>query len=259
MRVKRKHHRQFGFVHYIGFLLLCAIGFFMIVLGGNLALEYIHGRTDPPVSIQTTAPVQVINLEAVILETKGKIIQANVYIRLTDGSTSTIGSGVIYRTDELYYYAITNQHVISDSENRTKSVATFDLISSNFDILASSEELDLAVIRFDKTGRSNIIPITISEEATAIDEFVMAVGNPIGSMGSVTIGVIQEHTTIRSDVDIIQEVIKHSATIGNGSSGGALVDMYGSLVGLNSWGIGGNYYAIPSAIILNFIESQNLT
>lgn len=256
--IKKKHHKGFNLFHYILILFVIAIGFFGLVVVGNLATYYI--RTNRPVATTqtTTEPVQVINLEAVILETKGKLLQANAYIRITDGSTTTIGSAVIIDSDDLYYYAITNQHVIEGSESLTKTVATYDLISTDFTVIATSEELDLAIIQFDKSGRSNIVPLSISGEEIPTNEFVMAVGNPIGSVGSVTIGVIQEHVTIRSDLDIEHDALLHTATLGNGSSGGALVDMYGNLIGLNSWGIGGSFYAIPSTIVLSFIESQIL-
>jgi len=253
--LKKKHHKG---VNIILLLLFIGLVFFMLVVAGNLATSYIRMYHTTTMTETTIEPVQVMNLEAVILETKGKLLQANVYIRITDGTQTTIGSGVVYHSDDLYYYAITNQHVIADSENLTKTVATYDLISSDFEILVSSEELDLAIIQFEKSGRTNIVPISISGEEAVIYEFVMAVGNPIGSIGSVTIGIIQEHVTIRSDLDIEHDALLHTATLGNGSSGGALVDMYGNLIGLNSWGIGGNYYAIPSSIVLSFIESHNL-
>lgn len=244
-------------LHYVLILIVTGLGFFVFTLAGNLASDYIKRNRTMATTLTTTEPVQVINLEAVILETKGKLLQANAYIRITDGSITTIGSAVIIDSDDLHYYAITNQHVIEGSETLTKTVATYDLISTDFTVIAASDELDLAIIRFDKSGRSNIVPLSISGEDLSMGDFVIAVGNPIGSIGSVTIGTVLDHVTIRSDLDIQHDAIMHSAVIGNGSSGGALVDMYGNLIGLNSWGIGGNYYAIPSSVVLAYIQTLN--
>lgn len=255
---KKKSHKGFNLFHYILLLFVTGIGFFLFTVAGNLASHYIESSRIVTTTQTTTEPIQVVNLEAVILETKGKLLQANVYIRISDGLTTSIGSGVIIDSDDNFYYAITNHHVIEDSESLTKSVATYDLISSDFEILASSEEIDLAIIRFEKSGRNNITPLSISGEEPLTDEFVMTVGNPIGSMGSVTIGTVLEHVTIRSDLDIQHDAIMHSAVIGNGSSGGALVDMYGNLIGINSWGIDNKYYAIPSTTVLEFIQTINL-
>lgn len=231
----------------------------MLVVVGNLATSYIRTYNTVATTQTTTAPIEVINLEAVILETKGKMIQANVYIRIIDGIVTTIGSGVIFDSDDQYYYALTNEHVINVSDGMTSTVATYDSISTEFTVIASSEELDLAIIRFEKAGRSIITPLSFREEIVSVNEFVMAIGNPIGSIGSVTIGTVLGQTIISNNLDQQHEAIQHSATLGNGSSGGALVDMYGYIIGLNSWGIGGNYYAIPSSIIQSFIDSQNQT
>jgi len=254
LRVKKAHHKKFTVGSYIIILFAIGIGYFCLTVAGSLATDYIRQSR---VTTTTTQPVEVIDLEAVILETKGKLLQANVFIRLTDGNTATIGSGVIFDQNESFYYALTNYHVIDGYQEQSKTVATYDLMSSDFDVIKSSELYDLAIIRFPKFNRAAITPLEFEDELSLGGEFVLSAGNPMGLVGSVTIGTILEYTTIETNLDESHEAIKHTALIGSGSSGGALVNMYGNLIGINAWGFNGSYYAIPISIVLNFIEIPN--
>lgn len=207
----------------------------------------------------------------VLLDTKAHIIKATIAIRTTISiglSEDVIsGSGFIFKEDQTHYYAATNHHVI-DSENGSVGFASAEYeIKANGDstyteaeVIVSSEDLDLAVIKFPKNDRTDIELINIDQRLAyrlKADELVFAVGNPLRFYNNISIGKY-EGITLIENVDFI--VIQHSAEIDEGSSGGALVDVNGNLLGVNTWGLedGNMSFAIPSFVLYNFLVSNNI-
>lgn len=175
-----------------------------------------------------------------------------IRIYLTD-VTAEVGSGTIVDVDDAFYYLLTNHHVLSAiPESIRKCAITSDGIESDFEVIHMDPSKDLAYLKIPKASREDLTPLQTSSMAAAVDQFVLAVGNPAGAAGSVTIGSIEAFTRL----DLInQDAIRHSAVLARGSSGGALVDLYGNLLGINTWGINNVYYAIPLTTIQSFIQS----
>lgn len=147
------------------------------------------------------------------------------------------GSGVIYASDETYYYALTNFHVV-DAEGFDRAeysvIPSYSETEINATVMALDASFDLAVIRFEKGD----LELDIIDIFTRLDvpldrgELVLAVGNPSSVNSIVTYGEYLNDVTI-NEVDF--EVILHSALIYPGNSGGALTDIEGNLVGINTW------------------------
>ncbi|MDZ4197122.1 MAG: trypsin-like peptidase domain-containing protein, partial [Candidatus Izemoplasmatales bacterium] len=180
--------------------------------------------------------------------------KTNVMIQLKiSESTMEVGSGTIIDVDDDFYYVITNEHVIrSMGVAISYKVITSDGIQSLFELLHHDAIKDLAIIRFPKESRSNITPIAFSNMESEIDEFVISIGNPYGSMGAFTMGSISSYETLTI---LNQEAISHTAVLARGSSGGALVNIRGQLLGINTWGTNSVFYAIPLRVILTFLAS----
>lgn len=213
----------------------------------------------------------------VLLETRNLIRSSNIQIEASMYRTVTVfpgitqqvlvntssGSGVIYKEDESYYYAITNFHVIDDDGNTpVYTVMTInDENPTSAEVIASDSALDLAVIRFLKAGKTGIRLIDYTTRLFRRfneGELVMAVGNPAGLENNVTFGDYQALTTINSAEFA---VIYHTATLSNGSSGGALSDVEGHLLGINTWGSTDNdeqSFAIPVTIVYMFLVNNGL-
>ena len=213
----------------------------------------------------------------ILINTRDKIRRANIKVQaslyevisLYPFAPSTTlhsvskGSGFIYREDDDYFYAVTNYHVV-DPEGFTPEyeIMTFsDTLYQEATLVAYDEVLDLAVLRFPKHDRTETTLLNIVERSfTKISpgELVLAVGNPLSVAYNVTFG---EFIDMVSLDDVSFQVIYHSATIHEGSSGGALVDVDGNLIGVNTWGAEGTdevAYAVPVSILYMFLHNNDL-
>lgn len=165
---------------------------------------------------------------------------------------SGLGSGVIISEDG---YIVTNNHVVDGAEKL--EVLFNDNSTYDATIIGTDEASDLALIKVDAKGLS---PITFGDsEAVKIGEWVLAVGNPFGFNSTVTAGIVsakarslgQNHKGNLS----IESFIQTDAALNPGNSGGALVNLKGELIGINSaiYSNTGSYsgfsFAIPTTIV----------
>lgn len=214
-----------------------------------------------------------------LIQTRDHIRRTNIkivttqyrYVSLFPGSRTTIeqimgssaGSGVVYKQDDQFYYAITNFHVIDSKDYLVRyEVSTFaSEITSTGEVIAFSESLDLAVIRFAKADRTNVELINLQTRAfTKFNpgELVLAAGNPLSIDYNVTFGHFIRLERIQN---VPFRVIYHNAMIHQGSSGGALVDIEGNLIGINTWGSSSSdeqSFAIPHYIVYEFLINNEL-
>lgn len=162
----------------------------------------------------------------------------------------SIGSGVIVDPDN--GIILTNDHVIRNATLVTVTLNDGRRLKAK--IIGSDSATDVAVIKIDAKNLKSL-PIGDSDK-TEVGDFVMAIGNPFGlnSFGnsqSATFGIVSAKQ--RSDLNIegIENFIQTDAAINPGSSGGALVNTQGELIGINTAIIslhGGNVgigFAIP--------------
>ena len=164
-----------------------------------------------------------------------------------------LGSGVIISEDG---YIVTNNHVIDNADKL--EVLLNDNSSYEARIVGTDEASDLALIKIDAKGLS---PITFGDsESVKIGEWVLAVGNPFGFNSTVTAGIVSAKarslgTNSRSGRMGIESFIQTDAALNPGNSGGALVNLKGELIGINSaiYSNTGSYsgfsFAIPTTIV----------
>ena len=147
------------------------------------------------------------------------------------------GSGVVLTADGLI---ITNSHVIAIAADAGRIQVRFDDGSTApATIVGTDPATDIAVIKADTTR--SLTPITLGTSAT-LDEgqAVAAVGSPLGLSGTVTTGIVSAlERPVRaggaqSDQSTVIDAIQTDAAVNPGNSGGALVNMNGELVGINS-------------------------
>jgi Do/DeqQ family serine protease len=157
-----------------------------------------------------------------------------------------VGSGVVVTEDG---YVLTNHHVVRDATKITVELSdgrTFDGRA-----IGTDEPSDLALVKIDATGL-RAVPLGDSN-AVEVGDVVLAVGNPLGLGQTVTMGIISAkgRSTARGDGSY-EDFLQTDAPINQGNSGGALVNLRGELVGINSQILspsGGNIgigFAIPS-------------
>lgn len=163
-----------------------------------------------------------------------------------------LGSGVIISEDG---YIVTNNHVIENADKL--EVLLND--NSTFDarIIGTDEASDLALIKIDAKGLS---PITFGDsESVKVGEWVLAVGNPFGFNSTVTAGIVSAKARSlgnnKGGSPSIESFIQTDAALNPGNSGGALVNLNGELIGINSaiYSNTGSYsgfsFAIPTTIV----------
>jgi S1-C subfamily serine protease len=225
-----------------------------VILAFLMGISYPRGTPQESITTTQSMTTETTDLEAIMHATIEKITRANVYIRIRiDANTVTTGSATIIGKDDTSFFAITNAHVVIDVGSALEATATtFDGISSTFDVLDASSGQELALISFSMENREEITPLNIGSTWFDVDDTVLAIGNPLGNIGSVTVGKITDFVQI-NQLDLTYDTIAHDATIGQGSSGGALVDYFGNLLGINTWSLDGVYYAIRCEAIEYYI------
>jgi len=119
----------------------------------------------------------------------------------------------------------------------------------------------LAVLKFSINERTDVLVIDIFERLYyqfIPGELVLAVGNPSSLNNNVTFGEFKSMEMLK---DVNFKVIYHDANIANGSSGGALVDVDGNLLGVNTWGLEDSdefSFAIPNYIVYMFLINNGI-
>ncbi len=170
-----------------------------------------------------------------------------------------LGSGVIISADG---YIVTNNHVIDGAERL--EVTLNDNRNYNAAVVGADPTTDLALIKIDAPDL-HVIPMGESDKLR-VGEWVLAVGNPFGFTSSVTSGIVSakarniSSTTGSRSSGGIESYIQTDAAVNQGNSGGALVNLAGELVGINTaiYSQNGAYvgcsFAIPTSIVTKVVN-----
>ena len=166
-----------------------------------------------------------------------------------DRRVSGAGAGVIIDADE--GHIVTNHHVIEDADEIT--VTLQDRRQFEAELLGSDPGTDIALLKIDA---EDLQALALGDsDALAVGDFVIAIGNPYGFDDTVTSGIVSALGR-RGFSDGYEDFIQTDAAINRGNSGGALVDLDGHLIGINSQiispsrGSVGLGFAVPS----NFVK-----
>lgn len=172
---------------------------------------------------------------------------------------SALGSGVIVSEDG---YILTNNHVIEGADEITVTLPngreyTAKLIGKD----AGDGGTDLAVLKIDA---ENLPALTFGDsDKLEVGEWVVAIGSPFGLSQTVTRGIVSAKSRSTRMVTY-GNFIQTDASINRGNSGGALVNIYGQLVGINTAIISGGFtsqgnvgigFAIPSNLVQQIMTS----
>ncbi|MGK0398467.1 MAG: Do/DeqQ family serine protease [Gammaproteobacteria bacterium] len=142
--------------------------------------------------------------------------------------TQSLGSGVI--VDAQNGYILTNNHVIKNAYEIT--VTLTDGREMQADIIGSDPDTDIAVIQV-KADKLTELPIADSS-LLRVGDFVVAIGNPFGLGQTVTSGIVSALSRSGLGLESFEDFIQTDASINVGNSGGALVNLRGELIGINT-------------------------
>jgi putative serine protease PepD len=195
---------------------------------------FVPGSATPRSAVKFSAPRSVEQVAA-------KVLASVVMLQINVGGGIELGSGIVLTPDGLI---MTNYHVVAPvhagPSGPASTLVTFhDGRSAAFSVVAADPTSDVAVVRVQ--GITGLIPISFGHSGGLhVGQPVVAVGSPLGLEDTVTIGVISAlHRPVSTVADggnqlAAFDAIQTDAALNPGSSGGALVDMNGELIGMNS-------------------------
>lgn len=180
------------------------------------------------------------------------------------------GSGIIVAESEEELLIVTNYHVVEDADALT--VTFIDETEAQASIKGTDSDMDLAVIAIpldslsEETKNSIAIATLGDSDSLKLGEPVIAIGNALGYGQSVTSGIVSAlNREITLEDGSTGTFIQTDTAINHGNSGGALLNIKGEVIGINSNKISGSSvegmgYAIPissaSPIIADLMERQ---
>lgn len=147
------------------------------------------------------------------------------------------GSGFVYSDDG---YIVTNNHVVADAETIEVGFADGSRVAA--ELIGTDIDSDLAVIKVE-TLPNDIQPVPLGESRGLVaGQFVIAIGNPFGEEGSMSLGIVSGLGRTLESQRIAEgggryslpQVIQTDAAINPGNSGGPLLNLNGEVVGVNS-------------------------
>lgn len=228
-------------------------------------------------SARPTAPAgaaQLLELSAAVEDLAAKVLQSTVHVRtdFTQGGERRGGTGTGFVIDAIRGLVVTNHHVVQPPGERGNGpsaifyrVTLGDGRVCTAELVGTDPRTDVAVLRIPEGFARRQLAWGESDDLRP-GTLVMAVGNPLGLVGTTSLGVISGLNRALDLYDTrlaaYEDFLQFDAFIDQGSSGGPLVDMNGQVVGIstaiapsdphlarlgqNSWG--GISYAVPSRL-----------
>lgn len=179
------------------------------------------------------------DLEADLIGIYERINPSVVHIFVLDESENFIGSGTGFVFDN-QGHIVTNNHVVADAAGLEIVFASGERRGAT--VVGTDVDSDLGVIKVDSLP-PGILPVSLGDSGDVrVGQFVVAIGNPFGEAGSLSLGIVSGlGRTLTSDRIAegggrysLPQVIQTDAAINPGNSGGPLLNLAGEVVGVNS-------------------------
>ena len=189
--------------------------------------------TDQPIVIEADAE------ETLLINLYNRVNSAVVHIRIyADGILLGSGSGFVVDNDR---HVVTNNHVVLDAEEM--EIIFADSTRVRGVVIGSDEDADLAIIEVESVP-AGTAPLELGDsEQVQVGQRVIAIGNPFGLQGTLTVGVVsglgrQLESQRTADLTVgtysNPDIIQTDAAINPGNSGGPLLDSAGRVIGINT-------------------------
>jgi serine protease Do len=170
------------------------------------------------------------------------VVHIQAIIKFDDRRNEVTGSGLIVSADGAI---LTNEHVVDDAEKVTVTVPG-QKRKYPARVVGTDRQTDIALLRVEPDAAHPFKPARLSPDSVHVGQWVLAIGNPYGLDGTVSLGIVSAKGRNLDIPDLLNEFIQTDALIDRGSSGGPLVDLDGRVVGINSRGQGrGIGFTIP--------------
>ncbi len=211
---------------------------------------------------QVTAEIAKCNVKIIVK-------QYNTFLGFETSSQTSIGSGVIFAQNDTNYFVLSNNHVVYNDGTYDKISYTIEDYKGNSytaTLKHNSAKYDLSVLYFKK-GKETLGLIKRAKSNPSSNEEIIALTQPKGQNNAISFGEIigyvsgPQLTCSKQESNVTFNVIKHDASINNGSSGGMMLNFNLELVGIHYAGskdINGNTlygYAIPISKVDEYLDT----
>jgi serine protease Do len=168
------------------------------------------------------------------------VVHIEAIVKFNDRRNQVTGSGLIVTSDGAI---LTNEHVVNDAVKITVSVPGRKR-KYLARLIGTDRQTDVALLRIEP--ETPLPAARLSESDVRVGQWVVAIGNPYGLDGTVSLGIVSAKGRNLEIPELLNDFIQTDALIDRGSSGGPLVDLEGLVVGINSRGQGrGIGFTIP--------------
>jgi 2-alkenal reductase len=224
------------------------------LLAASLACNLGTSRSSPPTPAPLNPPVQVIATpgpanaspqtptiitatdEQALIDLYKNVSQGVVEIRVVDATGGGLGSGFVIDTEG---HIITNYHVVNGATDIEVDFPSG--FKARAQVLGTDADSDLAVIKVEAPA-DQLHPLPLGDsDAVQVGQRVIAIGNPFGLAGTLTLGIISAKGRTLDSLRDAQgvgrfsapDIIQTDAAINPGNSGGPLLNMNGEVIGVN--------------------------
>lgn len=240
--------------------ILAAVVFALIMVPPPEAIQPEFLTTADESIIEESLPSysKELSLIEIFENSEAGVVRVNVQRSSEEQIPAGVGSGFVFDNKG---HIITNAHVV---DGATKIVITFlDGREYNAEIVGVDTFTDIAVVKVN-ADLSLLHPLTLGDSSSLkVGEPIAAIGNPFGLSGSMTSGIVSQLGRLLPSGSgySIPDVIQTDAAINPGNSGGPLINMRGSVVGINTaiqsatgefTGVG---FAVPSQTIAKIVPN----
>jgi Do/DeqQ family serine protease len=150
-----------------------------------------------------------------------------------DNQSKGLGSGIIVRREGKTVYVLTNNHVAGSASEITAILS--DGREFKAELVGHDDRKDLALVKFE-VGDGEIKVATLGDSsALHVGDWAIAIGSPFGYVSSMTVGIVSALGRSGGPDGNISDFIQTDASINKGNSGGALVNIRGEVIGINTW------------------------
>jgi S1-C subfamily serine protease len=208
---------------------------------GAIALSFVvtaQGMATDDAATPVVAPAPMPSLAPILKKIAPAVVKVEIKGRVTTAGTNArrretrevheVGSGVVY--DASQGLIITNHHVIDHADQITVTLTDGGILKAKR--LGSDPDFDLAMIKV-QAGNLPSIPFGDSSQLE-VGDIVLAIGYPMNMAQSVTSGIVGGLHRTNIGLEQHENFIQTDAAVYPGNSGGALVNIKGDLVGINT-------------------------
>ncbi|MCU1498183.1 MAG: Peptidase [Acidimicrobiales bacterium] len=185
-----------------------------------------------PAANVANATTMLTSSESPVVGIAAKLRPAIVELQIASNKGRSSGSGVILRSDG---HILTNNHVIDGATTITVVMANGRQLKAK--LVGADPDTDIAVVKIDNAGELATAPLGTAGDLK-VGQQAVAIGSPLGLVGgpSVSVGVVSAlgRQIGAKDGPQLLDMIQTDAPIAPGSSGGALVDRYGAVIGITT-------------------------